>query len=100
MVLNFTLGVIDIVAGVMLILYGIPQYAGSGFVVTFGVFMLLKSAWLFLTKRNQVVFIIDAITGALLVSLYFGYSHYLFAAAGVLTVIKGAYNLVIGIHKG
>jgi hypothetical protein len=99
MVLNFSLGIIDIIAGVMLILYGIPLYAGSGFIATFGVFMLLKSAWLLLTKRNRVVFLIDAAAGILLISLYYGYSHYLFAAVGVLTVIKGAYNLVIGVHK-
>jgi hypothetical protein len=99
MVLNFALGVIELVAGIMLILYGINLYAGSGFVITLGVFMLLMSAWLLLTKRNRVVFFIDAIAGILLISLYYGYSHYLFAAVGVLTVIKGAYNVIIGVHK-
>ena len=99
MILNFAIGVIDIIAGVLLILHGIPLYLGSGFIATFGVFMLLKSAWMLLSKRNRVVFLVDAAAGVLLISLYYGYSHYLFAAVGVLTVIKGAYNLIIGIHK-
>ena len=98
MVLNFILGVIDIAAGILLILYGIP-YAGSGFIVTFGGFMLLKSAWLLLTKRNRVVFLIDAGAGVCLILLYFGIVHIVFAVVGVLTVIKGAYNFVIGTTK-
>ncbi len=93
------LGVIDVVAGIILALYGVPAYKGSGFIATFGGFMLLKGLWSVLVAYRKDYYkdiwgAVDIVAGVLMILLFFGIQHFLFAVAGAVVIIKGVWSFV------
>ena len=104
MVVNVILGLLDLIAAVILLVGGQPYLPGSGFAATMGVILLLKGAWFAVNSagaKDWIGFrnIIDMISGVLLIMIFFGIFHPLFAVAGALMLIKGAWYLIEGLIK-
>ena len=100
------LGLVDIVAGIILILGGLPYFHGSSLVFGVAVLAIIKGAWSWLTNiasptglKLDPMGILDIITGLLLFLVMSGVFFSVFALIGVLAIIKGVYSFVVGLVK-
>jgi hypothetical protein len=100
------LGLIDIIAGIILIVGGLPYFQGSSLVFGVAVLMIIKGIWSWLTNiaspqglNLDPMGILDIITGLLLFLVISGVFFSIFALLGVLVIIKGVYSFVVGLVK-
>ncbi len=99
--MDVVLGAIDVFAGVILIANGIPLYSGSGFILTFALFMFAKVVWNYLSSKRPGFFdFLDTLAGILLMLLFLGIANPLYAIAGTLMVLKGLYLFILGFTGG
>ncbi|HDD72564.1 MAG TPA: hypothetical protein ENG00_00570 [Candidatus Aenigmarchaeota archaeon] len=95
-----TLGVIDIVAGIILTLHGIPAFRGSGFILTYGAVILLKGIWSYLSSASKGIYfdflgVLDMVAGVFMILLCFGITYDFFVLAGIALAVKGVYSFII-----
>ena len=108
MVVKSVLGIIDILGAVILLTGGLVLWPGNGFTVTIGAIFFLKGIWNLIMgisrnkgKRFKEMFegILDLISAGLVILIYFGTHNGLFAIAGALVLVKGAWYLLEGLTE-
>lgn len=95
------LGIIDLIAGIVLSLGGMPVFHGNALVFLFGVVVLAKGlySWVAALSKKFVLDlpgILDIAAGILLISTSGGFFLFFFAYFGVMEIIKGAYSFLVG----
>ena len=94
------LGMVDVIAGGILALFGLPLLRGNGFVLSLGILMLIKGVISYLLAcANRFYFdvmgVLDLIAGALLLMVVYGIGLFFFPYVGILVIIKGIYSSVV-----
>jgi len=89
----FTLGLIDILAGVISTVYWLPFYYGSDFILILCVVMFAKGVWSKIFE-GDFQFLLDILTGFVLLLLFLGISFYLFSILGIIMIVKGGYTCI------
>ena len=95
------LGILDVIAGIILSLGGMPIFHGNGVVFIVGIAILAKGVYSWIaamTKNFMLDFpgILDIVAGILILSTSGGFFLFFFAYIGVLEIIKGAYSFMMG----
>ncbi len=101
------LGLVDIIAGIILAVGGLPHFPGNGFVITIAIIMIIKGGWSWLSNlampdkglKFDPMGILDIITGLFLVLVFSGIFFFFFAYLGIMLIIKGVYSFVVGLVK-
>ena len=109
MAVNFVLGIIDILAGIMIAAGGLPYLPGNGMVITIAVIVLLKGIWHLVSYASRgkggrtfgEIFegMLDVPAGLLLIWIFYGIHFPIAGLFGVLLIFKGAWYLLIGITE-
>ncbi len=100
------LGLIDIMAGVILIIGGLPFFQGHGLVITLAAVLIIKGVFSWLSNlaakdglKIDPMGILDIFSGILLISIFSGFFLFFYAYFGVILVIIGVYSFVVGLIK-
>lgn len=95
------LGIIDVIAGIVLALGGIPAFHGNGMVMVIAAIAIGKGIWSWINNltagfKLDFMGILDIVTGILLLSVFGGFFLFFFVYIGVIEMIKGAYSFIVG----
>jgi hypothetical protein len=100
------LGIVDIIAGIILVVGGLPQFPGNSFVVGIAAIMIIKGLWSWISNvaspeglNIDPMGILDILIGLLVLLVFSGVFFSFFALLGVLVIIKGVYSFVVGLVK-
>ena len=101
------LGLIDILAGAILVIGGFSYFHGNGLVITVAAIMLIKGGWSWLTNlaagknglKLDPMGILDIISAFMLFLVFSDFFLFFFAYFGLMLIIKGIYSFVIGVVK-
>ncbi len=96
------LGIVDIIGGTVLALYGFDAFSGNAFVLLLSLVILIKglSSYLMAVANRfylDLMGIADILSGLMLLSLFFGLGAFFFPYAGIILSLKGFYSLVMDV---
>ena len=94
------LGLVDVIAGLILALFGLPVFPGNGVLFFLAIVMLVKGLVSFLMAcANSFYFdvmgIMDMVAGVFLLLLFYGVGLFFYPYLGILMIIKGLYSSVV-----
>ena len=101
------LGLLDIIAGLILIVGGLPFFPGHGLVITIAAALIIKGVFSWLSNlaagdkglKIDPMGILDIFSGMLLISIYSGVFMFFYTYFGIILVILGIYSFVVGLIK-
>lgn len=97
-------GLADVIAGILLALAGLFGMGGNGWILTFGILILIKGIYSFAMSASSgfmfdILGIIDMTTGILLLLSFIGINLGLSMWIALIIILKGLYSIAIVVAK-
>ena len=101
--LLIVLSLIDLIAGLVLLLCEMFSYADSYFVGILGVVIMLKGLWSIATAATSnfyfdIAGMLDVVSGIFIILTTFSIFVHFFVYAGIALILKGAYSMIMGLR--
>lgn len=98
------LGILDIIFGILLGISGMIDFAGSFWVMVFGIVAILKGLYSLATAASSgfyfdVLGILDLLAGIFLLLTYGSIFFDFFVYFGIIMILKGLYSVGMGFVK-
>jgi hypothetical protein len=99
------LGILDIILGALLAASTFSDFAGSGWILAFGVIAIIKGIYSVLTAAGAGFFLdvlgwLDLVVGVMLLLVSGGTVFPFFLYVGILLILKGLYSFFVGFVSG
>ena len=98
------LGILDMVAGLLLTLCGFSSIHSNIVLLIVAIAMGLKGFWSWINNltagfKLDFMGILDLVVALMLFLTFSGFPMFFFVYFGILSIIKGAYSLLVGLIK-